>query len=224
MESIEIAEFIWIVNFFENIWYFLYDLYRSYLGLFFEPWVLNYGSKHIGTIVYFMFSQSILLFMWIYYVFIDYIFHFLDNWVSIDLFWKEILIEYYHLLIWAFLFLYIFNILAFFAWKYFWRKKEKVKSSKVNFYIIFFQFFPIIWFLGNFIAGKNYEISLWKMLLKNLLFLLVLILWFVLYAVWAHFISNGFFIPIYDFFYLIISPVVIWLWAYFYYFKIKKSC
>jgi hypothetical protein len=221
MVSTEIAEFIWIVNFFESIMYFLINIYQWYLGLFFDFPIFDY-KEWISTfsVFFYAFLQWFLYYLWIFFTSLQFLFYIPENWIFVNFLWWRI--EYYHLFFLSFIFLFILKILTFLIWKYFWRKREKVKNSKVNFYIIFFQFFPIIWFVWNFIAWKNYEISLWKMLLKNLLFLVVLFFWFVLYAVWANLISNWFFMPIYHFFYLIISPILIWLWAYFYYFKIKE--
>jgi len=223
MVSIEIAEFIWIVSLFENIWYFLQDLYFSYLALFYDISVFR-GNFTFQSLLYYIFPQTLLNYFWVHYSTISHSANLIDNWLINKFFWFSELAHISFFFFGNLIFLFSLNILTFFVWKYFWRKREKIKSAKINFYIIFFQFFPIIWFLGNFIAGKNYENSLWKMLLKNLLFLVILFSWFVLYAVWTNLISNGFFIPIYHFFYLIISPILIWLWAYFYYFKFNKSC
>jgi hypothetical protein len=223
MESIEIAEFIWMVSFFESIMYFLQDLYRTYVWLFFDISVFR-GDFNFEGLFYYIFPQTLLNYFGIHFSTIHHSGNLIENWLITKFFWFSELAYISFFFFGNFIYLFTLNILTFFIWRYFWRKREKVKSNKVNFYIIFFQFFPIIWFVWNFIAWKNYEISLWKMLLKNLLFLVVLFLWFVLYAICANLISNGFFMPIYHFFYLIISPILIWLWAYFYYFKIRKSC
>jgi len=200
---------------------FFISFYDFYLGLFFDFPIFNYQEWiSLVTTLFFTLSQSFLYYIGIFFTLLEFIFHIPENWIFVEFLWWRI--EYYHLFFLSLIFLFSLNIFTFFVWKYFWRKREKVKSNKINFYIIFFQFFPIIWFVWNFIAWKNYEVSLWKMLLKNIFAVGMIFLWLLWYVLMVKLFFNSVSESSTYIFYSFFSPILLWIWAYFYYFKIKN--
>jgi hypothetical protein len=202
---------------------FLISFYDFYLELFFDFPIFNYQEwiSLINTLSL-TFIQSLLYYFGVFFTFPMFLEYLPEVGVGISLFWENsrISIEYFFMS--TFPLLYLLNICTFFIWKYFWRKREKIKSNKINFYIIFFQFFPIIWFLGNFIAGKKYEITNIKGCMLNILTFILRGFQLLIYFVWINIFLdwnwNIVSFAIYTFF----SGIFILLWSYFYYFKIKN--
>lgn len=194
--------------------FFLVNLYNFYLEVF-SIWV-NWDITFFQWI-YYIIHQGILYYFWFFYTFWFFTNNFLEAWLLINFYSFNYNIKFEYAIFLPFVVLFLLNILTYFVWRFFWRNIEKKQSNKLNYYIIFFHFFPIVWFLWNYIVWKNFKISFWKLLLKNSLFLIILLLLYFIFLINLSFLFHLMF--------LILIPILIWICSYFYYFyyfKFKK--
>jgi len=147
--------------------------------------------------------------------------NFPEAWIFIDLINFRYNIKGEYVVFLPLVVLFLLNILTYFVWRFFWRNIEKKHSNKLNYYIIFFHFFPIVWFLWNFIVWKKFKISFLNLLLKNFL-LLVILFFYWAFSLYIRDIIWDSMINIYSVLF-IIFPILIWICSYFYYFKFKKN-
>jgi hypothetical protein len=105
------------------------------------------------------------------------------------------LLTHYYLI---FIFLWItfwMNIICYYVWAFIRKKFNKKlydrNTSLTNYYLIYFRFVPFFWFLWNTIAWLKYDLKIKEVIIKNMIW----VLWKIIFFIGMTYLYKIFFSP-----------------------------